>query len=252
MERVHASKRNKQKLWGELPSSLEKNDPELAGIRDRLLYGEIAEHSTLNDSLRILISLVTLVTNQNLDSIKPHTEAALRIGVSPMEIREALYQCVPYIGFPKTESALRLVNEVFTANGVKLPLEGQATVTEETRLHDGMAVQKGIFGDSITRMHMSTPDQQKELTINYLSAFCFGDIYTRKTLDLNTRELLTFSIISALGGCESQVKSHVQGNAAVGNSKQTLIDALTQMLPYIGFPRVLNALSCVNAVLQDS
>jgi len=54
-----------------------------------------------------------------------------------------------------------------------------------------------------------------------------------------------------LGGCESQVKSHVQGNVNVGNTKENLIDALTCCLPYIGFPRTLNALGCVNAVIPE-
>ena len=81
--------------------------------------------------------------------------------------------------------------------------------------------------------------------------FCFGDVYTRKGLDLKNRELLTFSILSALGGCENQVKAHVQGNINVGNSKRNLIDALAQSLPYIGFPRTLNALACVNAVVPE-
>ena len=66
------------------------------------------------------------------------------------------------------------------------------------------------------------------------------------------RELLTFCIISALGGCEAQVKAHVQGNAAVGNGKQLLVDALLQMLPCIGFPRTLNALACVNSMLPEA
>ncbi len=101
-------------------------------------------------------------------------------------------------------------------------------------------------------MHASAPENQKDIMVNYLSAFCFGDIYTRNGLDLKTRELLTFSIISALGGCEAQVKAHVQGNLNAGNHKQHLIDALAQMLPYIGFPRTLNALGCVNAVMQDA
>lgn len=47
------------------------------------------------------------------------------------------------------------------------------------------------------------------------------------------------------------MRSHVQGNAAVGNSKENLIDALACSLPYIGFPRTLNALACVNAVLPE-
>ena len=93
---------------------------------------------------------------------------------------------------------------------------------------------------------------QREILVRHLSAFCFGDIYTRTGLDLPLRELLTFCIISALGGCEAQVKAHVQGNAAVGNGKQLLVDALLQMLPCIGFPRTLNALACVNSVLPEA
>ncbi len=252
MNRIQTAEKNKQKFLGETRSPLAETDPELAAMRERLVYGEIAERGTLNDKQRVLIALVVLTASQTLDEIKTHANAALRAGVSPVEIKEALYQCAPYIGFPKTESALRLVNDVFVEKGVPLPVESQATVTEESRFRDGVAVQKAIFGDAIDKMHASAPENQKDIMVTYLSAFCFGDIYTRKGLDLKTRELLTFSVISALGGCEAQVKVHVQGNANVGNSKQNLIDALAQMLPYIGFPRTLNALGCVNAVMQDS
>ena len=72
--------------------------------------------------------------------------------------------------------------------------------------------------------------------IGYLSAYCFGDFYTRKFLTIPERELLTFAILAAQGGCEPQVKAHVGGNAAVGNKKETLLAALTVCLPYIGFP----------------
>ena len=124
---------------------------------------------------------------------------------------------------------------------------GSIMTVEYVDLKENMTVQ-----DAIDRMHASAPENQKDIMVNYLSAFCFGDIYTRNGLDLKTRELLTFSIISALGGCEAQVKAHVQGNLNAGNHKQHLIDALAQMLPYIGFPRTLNALGCVNAVMQDA
>lgn len=252
MDRSLATEKNRQKFFGSTGSPLAKTDPDLVSMRDRLLYGEIAEHSTLNDRQRALVTLVVLTTSQTLDELKAQANAALRVGVTPVEIKEALYQCAPYVGFPKTESAVRLVNEVFAEKNIALPVESQATVTEASRFKDGLAVQKVIFGDAIDKMHASTPENQKDIMVNYLSAFCFGDIYTRKGLDLKTRELLTFSIISALGGCEGQVKAHVQGNVNAGNSKQNLIDALAQSLPYIGFPRTLNALGCINAVIQDS
>ena len=222
-------------------------DPDIAAMRGRL----VSDGNSLPSDLRHLVTIAVLAAGQTLDELSSETEAALKDGVSPVAIREALYQCAPYIGFPKTEAALRPVNETFLKNGITLPLESQATVTEETRFRDGLAVQKSIFGNAIDAMHAAAPENQKAIMVTHLSAFCFGDIYTRNGLDLKTRELLTFSIISALGGCDSQVKSHVQGNANVGNSKKMLVDALEVSLPLIGFPRTLNALACVNAVLPE-
>jgi 4-carboxymuconolactone decarboxylase len=73
-------------------------------------------------------------------------------------------------------------------------------------------------------------------------------IYTRKGLDIKTRELLTFSMILSLGGCEPQLKGHIQGNLNVGNDKEVLLSAVTQLLPYVGYPRALNAIRCINEI----
>jgi 4-carboxymuconolactone decarboxylase len=100
-------------------------------------------------------------------------------------------------------------------------------------------------------MREAAPENQKHLQ-DYLSSFCFGDFYTREGLDLKTRELLTLCIISTLGGCESQVKSHVLGNKNAGNEKETLITAITHCLPYMGFPRTLNAIACINEIIPEN
>lgn len=240
-----------QKFLGTDQTALATTDPELAAIRDRLVYGEIMQRGSLGDTQRLLITLVGMAANRTPDGMDTQVRAALRTGATPVEIKEALYQCAPYIGFPATEAALRVVNDVFAAEGIALPTAPQATVTEESRFADGLRVQKNIFGDAIDAMHRNTPPAQLPIMKDYLSAFCFGDIYTRTGLDLKTRELLTFSIIAALGGCDAQVRAHVQGNVNVGNSKDNLIDALAQLLPCIGFPRTLNALACVNAVIPE-
>lgn len=240
-----------QKFLGTEQTPLAATDPELVAIRDRLVYGEIMQRGSLSDRQRLLVTLAALTANRTTDGMDMQVRAALRTGATPVEIKEALYQCAPYIGFPATEAALRVVNDVFAAEGIPLPTEPQATVTEASRFDDGLRVQKSIFGDAIDDMHRKTPPAQLPIMRDYLSAFCFGDIYTRKGLDLKTRELLTFSIIAALGGCDAQVRAHVQGNVNVGNSKDNLIDALAQILPCIGFPRTLNALACVNAVIPE-
>ena len=82
----------------------------------------------------------------------------------------------------------------------------------------------------------------------YLSANCFGDYVARSGLDLRTRELLTFSMLVALGGADAQVKGHVAGNLNVGNDRATLLAVLTQLLPFIGYPRTLNGLNAVNEI----
>jgi 4-carboxymuconolactone decarboxylase len=150
----------------------------------------------------------------------------------------------------KSYDFLKITNQVFEAEGIELPLEGQSTTNPETRYEKGFKVQKSIFGERIDRLHEQAPENQKHIQ-NYLSANCFGDYYTRDGLNLKEREMITFSMLTALGGCESQIKGHVKGNQSVGNNKKTLLSVLTQLLPYIGYPRTLNALSCVNEVIPE-
>jgi 4-carboxymuconolactone decarboxylase len=52
-----------------------------------------------------------------------------------------------------------------------------------------------------------------------------------------------------LGGCEPQLTGHIQGNVTVGNDKGTLLAVVTQLVPYIGYPRALNAIRCLNEVI---
>lgn len=250
MERAETAKEYMRKLYGESVSPLETTDPEFAAIKERLIYGEVYAEEKLDARLRELIILAVATTNQTLAEVKRHTVAALRSGVEAAEIKEAIYHCAPYIGIAKAEAAVEAVNEVLKAQDIHLPLAGGQTVTEESRLADGISAQKSIFGDSIDAMRAAAPKDQKNIQ-DYLSAYCFGDFYTRKGLNIQERELLTFAILSAQGGCEPQVKAHVGGNAAVGNGKEVLLAALIICLPYVGFPRTLNALGCVNEILSE-
>ncbi|PAD33412.1 carboxymuconolactone decarboxylase family protein [Paenibacillus sp. 7523-1] len=251
MDRIEKSKEKYQELFGESVPSAYATDPEFQDILSRFIFGEVFYQGTLTDIQRELLTLVVLTVNQTLPQLKAHVSAALNVGVTPVEIKEAVYQCAPYIGFPKTLNAIHEVNEVFTFRNIALPIESQSQVSEQSRLEKGLAVQIEIFGDVIEKMRASAPSDQKHIQ-EYLSAFCFGDFYTRDGLDLKIRELLTLAMVSALGGAEGQVRAHVQGNINVGNDKETLIAAITHCLPYMGFPRTLNALACINEVIPEN
>jgi 4-carboxymuconolactone decarboxylase len=143
---------------------------------------------------------------------------------------------------------LLATNEVLKENGVEFPLPPQSTTTPEDRAEEGLAMQKQIIGDSVVeRLYASAPDDQEHIQ-RFLSANCFGDHLTRSGIDVPTRELLTFSMLVSLGGCDPQVKGHVAANLHVGNSRAKLIDVLTQLLPFIGYPRTLNGLRAVDEI----
>jgi 4-carboxymuconolactone decarboxylase len=247
MDRIELSKQKYAELFGNADFSAFATDPDFINILNRFIFGEVAYHGGLNNKQRELITLVVLATNQTLPQFRVHVGVALNVGLTPVEIKEAIYQCAPYLGFPKTLNALYQANDVFKEKNIALPLESQRQVEENERFDEGLKVQVSIFGDIIHQMSKNAPENQKHI-YEYLSAFCFGDIYTRSGLDLKTREMLTLCIIATLGGCESQLRTHVQGNASVGNDKETLIAAITQCLPYI---RTLNALTCINEMIPE-
>ena len=250
MNRIERSDKKIKELFGAIDKSAAASDPDFVTIQNHFIFGDVAYQGSLPDQMRELIALVVLTTSQSLEAVADHTRGALNIGVSPVEIKEAVYQCAPYIGFPKTAKALEQVNTVFLEKKISLPVESQQQVTEETRFDEGLKVQKSIFGNIIDQMHENAPANLKHIQ-DYLSAFCFGDIYTRSGLDLPSREILTLCILMTLGGCESQVKAHIGGNLSVGNSRETLISVISQCVPYIGFPRTLNALGCLNEVAPE-
>lgn len=174
--------------------------------------------------------------------------AALTAGVTPVEVKEIVYQAVAYVGMAKVFDFIHATNDVLTEREIQLPLEGQSTTTPESRAERGLAVQKEIVGaDVIDQMYSSASEDEIHFQ-RLLSANCFGDNYTRTGIDLRTRELLTFAMLISLGGCEPQAKGHAAANLNVGNDRQLLLAVITQLLPFIGYPRTLNALRVINEV----
>jgi 4-carboxymuconolactone decarboxylase len=166
--------------------------------------------------------------------------------VTPIEAKEIVYQAVPYVGLAKVFDFLHATNDLLNERGVELPLPCQSTTTPETRSAKGMAMQKRIVGDDqVDAMYAAASDDEKHFQ-RHLSANCFGDYLTRTGLDVKTRELLTFSMLVALGGADPQVKGHVAANLNVGNGRGTLLGVLTVLLPFIGYPRTLNGLAVLN------
>lgn len=249
MDRERGAADKIKRLYGEA-GLMHEEDHDLEHLYELFAYGEIYNRSLLNDKQREIIALAVLSTNQTLNQLPEHVHAGLNAGLKAEEIQEVIIQCTPYIGFSKALEAVNVVNETLKAEGFELPLASQRQSDESDRFEKGLALQKRIFGERIDELRANAPRNQMHIQ-DALSAMCFGDFYTRGALDVKTRELITLCVLAALGGCENQLRSHVQGNAAVGNSKELMIEAITVCLIHIGFPRTLNALNCINECLPE-
>lgn len=244
---TETAKRNHEQLFPGHTSALSETDPEFIEIFDNFAFDEIPAHSPLDLRTRQMLILAALIAQQTLSEYRIMAGAALQIGVTPVEIKEILYQAVPYIGIAKAYDFLHATNAILTEHGIALPLDGQSTTSAKTRMEKGLATQKAIFGNAIDKMYAAAPADQMHIQ-RFLSANCFGDYYTRTGLTIPQRELITFAVIASLGGCEPQLKGHVQGNVNVGNDRSILLSAVTALIPYIGYPRSLNAIACINTV----
>jgi len=225
-------------------NNLKSTDAEFVKIFEDFALDEVVneEDQQLDDATRYMAVISTLLGCQGVDLYKEILPEALKSNLTPVMIKEIVYQAVDYLGYGRVLPFLYATNEIFKNQGIELPLENRSTTTTENRLEKGVQTQVDIFGAGMK-------DFWKGGHINrWLAANCFGDYYTRDGLDLKQRELITFCFIAAQGGCESQLNSHVAGNINVGNDAKMLIKVVSQCLPYIGYPRSLNALSCISKI----
>lgn len=197
------------------------------------------EGQQLEPVTRYMAILAALIGCQGLDAYKEILPKALDAGLSPVAVKEIVYQSVDYVGMGRMWQFLKATNDIFSERGIKLPLEGQATTDFDDRLEKGSQLQVDIFGEAMK-------DAWKTGHVNrWLAANCFGDYYTRTGLTLAQREMITFCFLLAQGGCEPQLTSHAKGNMNLGNDKEFLIKVVSQCLPYVGYPRSLNAITCI-------
>lgn len=244
MDRIELCKENYTALFGGEALNGGGTDPEIMDILQKYIFGEVFRTGDLDIKTREMITCVCLATMQQLPKLKGHTGAALNVGVTPIELREAVYQCAPIIGFPKVLNAMTAVNEAFAERGIKVPLETQATVTEENRYEKGHELQHPLYGDRMKESMKDVPGGMGEKVARFLTEVHFGDFQTRSGLDTQTRELLTYCVLTVIGA-EPQLHAHLRANLKAGNSKERVTAAVIQCMPYIGFPAALKALNII-------
>lgn len=244
MNRIETCKQNYRALFGGEALTGQGSDPEMMNILQKFIFGEVFQTGQLSLKQRELITCVTLASLQTLPQLKAHAGAALNVGVTPVELREAMYLTAPFIGFPKMLNAVATVNEVFKERGISLPLQKEGSVTEDNRHEQGKAIQEKLYKGGISDVMAGIPGNMGEDVARFLTDYFFGEIYTRGALDLKTRELLGYCVLTTIEA-DSQLQSHYHGNLNAGNTPEEVTAAVIQTLPYIGFPAAIKALRII-------
>lgn len=253
MDRKERTEQKMQELFRSHAAGNEGADGAFMQILQGYIFGDVCYTGSLDNRMRELVTVTVLTTLSTLPQLKAHVGASLNAGCTPVEIREAIYQCAPFIGFPKTLNAISTMNEVFTASGIALPLPSQTTLTgesEDERYQKGLAIQAPLYGTEIADRYAWLPEPFAKAVPRFLTELCFGDFNTRTGLDGKTRELLTVVLLAALGGAEVQLKSHVQGALKAGNTREEVVCALVHASGYMGIPRLFNALNACKELLE--
>lgn len=121
---------------------------------------------------------------------------------------------------------------------------------EKTRFELGMEKLREIDGVGGETVIKSLADIAPDVG-TYIIEFAFGDIYPRKGLSLQEREMITIASLLTAGGCEPQLEVHINGALNVGIPPEKMIEAFIQCIPYTGFPRVLNAIFTAKKVFSE-
>ena len=136
--------------------------------------------------------------------------------------------------------------QILTSNRCLNLMEKGANM--EDRQKRGLELLGQVDGEGGERVIESFSDIAPDVG-RYIVEFAFGDIYARKGLKLRDRELATIASLCTQGSCEPQLRVHIQGALNAGLTKTEIIETFIQLIPYVGFPKVLNSISVAKEVL---
>ena len=113
---------------------MKKTDPEFAQCFENFALDEVVneEGQQLEPATRYLAILATLMGCGGVDAYRQILPDALDSGLTPVAVKEAVYQAADYLGYGRMLPFLNVTNELLEQRGIALPLEGQATTTPET------------------------------------------------------------------------------------------------------------------------
>lgn len=209
----------------------------------------------LGEKEKSIITIASLTAKGDLVKLKTELNTGLEAGLNVNEVKEILVHTYAYCGFPRSIRGLQTFMEVLNerkANGI-IDLPGkEASFIKE----DGNKYERG---KKILEQLTKTPQPN---TLAGYSAFAptidiflkehlFADIFERDVLTFAQRELVTISVISAIGDAEPMLKSHLAICLNVGLSPEQLKEFIDVIKLIVDKKKTKAAREVLNEVLKS-
>jgi 4-carboxymuconolactone decarboxylase len=229
--------------------------PDMARYTVEFAYGDVYARPGLTWRERQLTTVAALAALGNAaPQLQFHIRGALAVGASARDVVETLTHVCLYAGFPATLNGLTAARNVFSEVGLQVEADAGGTGDEpaaaESRYERGLRLLSDVDGHAGEQVVASLRDLAPDVG-RYLIEFAFGDVYSRSGLDLRTRELVTVAACTALGTAAPQLRLHLRGLLNVGGTRAEIVELMTQMAVYAGFPAALNGLTAAREIVAD-
>lgn len=229
----------------------------LGDLLDELVYGRVWARPGLAVEDRMLTTLVALTCHRERDALRRHTDAALRLGLTPTLIREAVLHCGMYAGLGTAVASLEAVVTVIDdhgASGLGTSESDSPASAEEADLDElerqGRAMMATLH-ESRANDDYAAPDALASTLYGTAVDYLYGAIWNRPGITVRQRMICSVAAFTALR-MEAQQRKFFRSALNVGLSAEEVVEVIVQTGPYSGFPSALNALAVAEAAFADS
>ena len=118
------------------------------------------------------------------------------------------------------------------------------------KYENGLKIRQAVIGKEASQM---VSDSLADIApiLDQKTLLAFDEAQARPILDMKQREMITITSLLTQGDTPSQLRIHIQGALNVGLSRDEIIETFIHCLAYVGFPRVLNAISVAKEVFSN-
>ncbi len=210
-----------------------------------------AQDMALTTRQQALVAIAATEAKGDIEGLKAALNEGFAAGLTASEAKEALSQLYAYTGFPRSLNALGALQQVIgerkkAGQRVDAGREADPLPKDYDALSQGTEVQTRLCGGQ-PFTYAFAPQ-----TDYYLKAHLFGDIFARNNLSFADREVVTVSAISALPGCEPQLRAHVSGARNMGVSDEALREIPAQLEAKVGAAEAERLRGALAAVLGEN